>query len=30
MDELSPDVAGFIWAAYRTAYSVASALGPNG
>ncbi len=29
MDDLDGYLAGFIWAAYRTAYSVASALGPN-
>jgi hypothetical protein len=29
MDELDGYLASFIWAAYRTAYSVASALGPN-
>lgn len=29
MDDVDGYVAGFIWAAYRTAYSVASALGPN-
>jgi len=29
MDDLDGYLAGFLWAAYRTAYSVASALGPN-
>ncbi len=29
MDDLDGYLASFLWAAYRTAYSVASALGPN-
>lgn len=29
MDELSPDLARFVWASYRLAYSTAGALSPN-